>query len=177
MQLDKKLALRALSLLDEKIVAARLPYVRITVGGGGALLLAHNFPGKTNDVDGITTNIKFEEIKGLAEAVGKELKIDHDWLNPYFSAFTFYLPSDAKNRLSVIYNGKGLIVEALGAEDILIMKLMAGRAKDRAHIKHLITGGADLSIVENRLQELKEGKTYSSQAADALDLLDEEMDE
>lgn len=177
MQMDKELAQKALSLLDQKIFDAGMDYVRITVGGGGAMMLAHNFPGKTNDVDGVTTKGSFEEIKALAEQVGDELKIDHDWLNPHFSAFTFYLPADAKSRYTVIFNGKKLVVEALGAEDVLIMKLMAGRAKDLAHIRHLLKCKLDLKIVENRLQELKNNSPYAKSAQKALDLLDDELEE
>src|SRR5437868_14441816 len=136
MELDKSLALKALKHLDQALLDNDLPSTRMTVGGGASMLLAHGFPGKTNDVDAVPTKgAAFEEIKALAEKIAKELSLAHDWLNPHYQAFTVYLPSDAKDRTTVIYNGKRLIVEALGPEDVLIMKLMAGRSKDRAHIK------------------------------------------
>lgn len=177
MDLDKDLDLKALFLLDEAIGKKKLPLVKLVIGGGASMLLAHGFPGKTYDVDAIPTNLHFDEIKDLAEDVSKILKIGHDWLNPYFQAYTIYLPSDSKKRMSVIYSGKHLIVESLGIEDVLIMKLMAGRSKDRAHIKHLLKMNPHLPIVEDRLHELKSKNLYSKLVNKALDLLDEELSE
>ncbi len=143
------------------------------------MLLAHNFPGKTNDVDAVPSNgVEFNLIKDLAEEIAKELGIAHDWLNPYFGAFTVYLPPDAKNRMKVIYSGQNLCVDALGAEDVLIMKLMAGRAKDRAHIRHLINKNkADIKVVERALEALKDKNMFRDLAEKALDLLDEELED
>lgn len=179
MDLDKKLALKALEHLDVAIVGSGLPLTRMMAGGGASMLLAHGFPGKTNDVDAVPTRgAAFDEIKGLIERVAKELGIAHDWLNPHFQAFTIYLPSDAKDRTIMIYNGQKLIVESLGAEDVLIMKLMAGRSKDRAHIKHLLRKkDLNLSIVESRLEALKELNLYKKEASRALELLDEEIEQ
>jgi hypothetical protein len=179
MKLDKDLALKALKMLDEAIFKKGLPFVRMTAGGGASMLLAYGFPGKTSDVDAVPSNgADFNEIKILAEEVAKKLGIEHDWLNPYFQTFTIYLPADAKDRMKLIYSGKHLVVESLGPEDVLIMKLMAGRSKDRAHIKHLIKKvGVHISIVENRLQELKDQGLYKKLAENALDLLDEEIEE
>lgn len=179
MDLDKELALKALQCLDQALEKNGLPYTRMTVGGGASMLLAHGFPGKTNDVDAVPTKgAAFEEIKSLAEEIAKELGIAHDWLNPYYQTFTVYLPADAKDRTTVIYNGRSLVVESLGPEDVLIMKLMAGRSKDRAHIKHLLRKSKmDLSVVENRLQALKDQNLYKKEAIKALDLLDEETDQ
>jgi hypothetical protein len=172
MNMDKILALKALKLLDEAITENHLPLVKLVVGGGTSMLLAHGFPGKTNDVAAAPISAtNFEDLKVLAEKVAKILKLDHDWLNPYFQAYTIYLPADAKNRYARIYDGKNLIVEALGAEDVLIMKLMAGRAKDHAHIRHLLKMELTLKIVEQRLEELK--KLYPKESQKALDLLDE----
>ncbi len=174
MNLDKALALKALKMLDEAIQRKPLPLVKLVVGGGASMLLAHGFPGKTTDVDAIPTNAKFEDIKILAEKIAQALNIDHDWLNPHFQTYTIYLPPDAMTRVQRVYSGKNLVVDALGAEDILIMKLMAGRSKDRSHIKHLLKMNPDLSIVEERLHELKEKNIYAKLAVQALDLLEEE---
>ena len=175
MKLDKDLAITALKMLDIEIGNSGLPVVHLVTGGGASMLLAHGFGGKTNDIDGVPTNISFDDIKVLTEKIARVLQIDHDWLNPHFQTFTIYLPADSRDRMIKIYEGPHLVVESLGAEDILIMKLMAGRAKDRAHIKHLIKRGAQISIVENRLQELKEKNLYAALAEKALDLLDEEL--
>nr|BFD64957.1 hypothetical protein BdHM001_36380 [Bdellovibrio sp. HM001] len=135
------------------------------------MLLAHEFPGSTNDVDAVPVNASFDEIKAIAEEIAKVLKIDHDWLNPHFQSFTIYLPSNATSRMTRVYSGRRLVVDSLGAEDILIMKLMAGRSKDYAHIVHLIRRGVDMSVVEDRLNELVESNMYKDLAEKALDLL------
>lgn len=173
MSMDKDLALRALKMLDKAVGEAQMPVVKMVTGGGSAMLLAYDFPGRTNDVDAIPTNANFDDIKLLAEEVAKSLNIEHDWLNPYFQSFTVYLPNDAKSRMIKIYNGKNLIVESLGPEDILIMKLMAGRAKDLAHTKYLLKRGVKLKVVEDRLYELRDKKLYAALAEKALNLLDE----
>lgn len=177
MELDKELALKALKMLDEALEEAGFSLVKMIAGGGASMLLAYGFPGKTNDIDAITTNANFDEIKILAETIAKNLGIDHDWLNPHFQSFTIYLPEDSKSRMKRIYNGSHLIVESLGPEDILIMKLMAGRAKDRSHIKYLLKMSLDISVVENRLHELQDKNLYAKLARQALDLLDEETDQ
>jgi len=177
MSMDKDTAIKALKLLDEEIAKAGLQKVRLVMGGGAAMVIAYGFPGKTADVDAITTNSDFDTIKALAEKVATKLKIDHDWLNPYYGTYIIYLPSDATSRMENVYNGKFLQVDALSATDVLIMKLMAGRGKDMAHIKHLLKGKVNLKIVENRLSELKKKGLYTKEVEKALDLLDEMTDE
>ncbi|MGZ3806411.1 MAG: DUF6036 family nucleotidyltransferase [Pseudobdellovibrionaceae bacterium] len=169
--MNKALALKALQSLDEKLANSSLPKITLTVGGGGAMILKHDYSGATVDIDAVPSNIDFEELKPFMEKVAKELKIAPDWLNPYYQAFTVYLPKDSKNRMSDIYVGNKLLVKSLGPEEILIMKLMAGRAKDMAHIKHLLKMKIDLSIVENRLEELT--ALFPKIAKKALDLLDD----
>lgn len=171
MNMNKSLALKALKSLDEKLADSPLPKVTLTVGGGGAMILKHDYSGSTVDIDAVPSNVDFEELKPFMAEVAKELKIAPDWLNPYYQAFTIYLPKDSKNRMSDIYVGKKLLVKSLGAEEVLIMKLMAGRAKDMSHIKHLLKMKIDISIVENRLQELK--TLFPKLADKALDLLDD----
>jgi len=171
MDLNKALALRALKTLDKKLTAARQEAVTLAVGGGGAMILEFGYAGSTLDIDAVPIGTEFDSLKKYLEAVAQELKITPDWLNPYYQAFTIYLPPAAASRMVVIYNGKSLIVKSLGAEDILIMKLMAGRAKDMGHLRHLLKLKINLSIVEHRLEELK--KLYPKLAKNALILLDD----
>jgi hypothetical protein len=177
MDLDRELTLKAFQMLDMAIGKRALPMIKLVTGGGASMLLAYGFPGKTTDVDAVPTNGSFEDIKQIAEEVAKALNINHDWLNPHFQAFTIYLPKDSRQRLKRIYSGDHLIVDSLGVEDILIMKLMAGRAKDRPHIRHILKMKPNLAIVENRLQEMKDRNLYAKLATQALDLLDEETSE
>lgn len=172
MELDKALALKALSLLDKKIHQSGVKEVILVIGGGGAMLLQHNYlHGTTYDIDAVPLNYNFEDLKPFMEEVAHDLKIAPDWLNPYYQSFTIYLPSDAKSRMQTTFEGKSLKVKSLGAEEILIMKLMAGRSKDLPHIKHLLKFSPNLSIVENRLEELI--NLFPKEAKRALNLLDD----
>lgn len=171
MEMDKALALKALKLLDSKIAQAGIKKVTLTIGGGGSMILQHHYNGGTVDIDAVPLEIDMESLKPFVESVARELGISPDWINPYYQAFTIYLPEDSRNRMSVTFKGERLIVQSLGVEDILIMKLMAGRAKDKPHIMHLLKLSPDLKIVENRLEELT--KMYPELAQRALDLFDD----
>lgn len=171
MEMDKQLALNALKKLDAKMAAANTGKVILVIGGGGSMILQHGYDGGTVDIDAAPVNIDFEELKPYMLEVSKELGIAADWLNPYYQAFTVYLPKDTKSRMGVTYSGVVLTVKSLGAEDVLIMKLMAGRAKDMGHIKHLLRMKIDIRIVEKRLEELL--KLFPKEAEKALDRLDD----
>ena len=85
------------------------------------------------------------------------------------------MPLEASIRMEEVFSGKCLTVKSLGAEDIIIMKLMAGRNKDRPHIVHLKKQKLNLSIIENRLEELL--KIHPAEAQKALDWFDEIFNE
>lgn len=140
------------------------------------MVLQYNYMGKTVDIDAVPTNSEVaEDLKVLSEEVAKELKLNNDWLNSYFQSFTVYLPADAMSRVVNTYAGTSLTVNSLAIEDLLIMKLMAGRAKDLSHIRFLMKLSPNLKIVEKRLEELK--FVYPKEAQKALDRLDDILDE
>jgi hypothetical protein len=170
MDMNKELALEALKLLDQKMLLANEPRTTLIIGGGGSMILNFNYHGATIDIDAVPLNSEFEDLKPYMAEVAQELKIAADWLNPYYQAFTHYLPRDAKVRMKSVFNGDVLEVKSLGAEDIMIMKLMAGRAKDFSHIQFLLKMKIDLKIVDHRLTELL--KIHPILAQKALDSLD-----
>ena len=113
--------------LDDLLV---LP-LRLIIGGGGAMLLAHEFPLATNDVDGVpAVGGASGGLPTLVERIAEELGLAHDWLNPYFSTFMHVLPSDYEKRLVTVFQADRLRVDALSKNDLLIMKCFAGRPKD-----------------------------------------------
>jgi len=174
MDLTKESALSALKRLDDLMASEGLAPMSIAIGGGGAMVLAFDFPGVTKDIDAapvsMSPNMNFESIKKFVPVIAKELNLAGDWLNPYFQTFTHYLPNDAKSRLKEVFKGHVLRACALGAEDIVIMKLMAGRAKDLTHIRFLLKNEKlEFDVIENRLEELQE--IYPKEAGKALDLL------
>jgi hypothetical protein len=120
------------------------------------MLLGHGIPLSTHDVDGLPLDSKISAAKFdvIAKEVAKDLGISAQWYNDYFNSFTYTLPADFRDRLKEVYRGKKLVVKVLGAEDLLIMKCMAGREKDIGHARALIRRGANLQMVERHLEEL-----------------------
>lgn len=159
--------LKALSALDRLLPKK----TTLMIGGGGAMLLAHRFPLATSDVDAVPQGLSSDELKPYIESVAKSLGLPGDWLNPWFSSFTFVLPVDYESRLIEVLSGKNLVVRALGREDLLIMKCFAHRKKDVAHARALVRAGADLDVVYERIEELERKKIPD--AADARTFLDE----
>src|SRR5712692_1512275 len=147
--LDAKRMRRALELLD----AAMHKPARLVVGGGAAMVLAYDHPLATQDIDAFAARggLRIAELDALAKQVALELDIEPDWLNAHFETFTGVLPADYATRLRSVYRGRQLEVEALGPEDLLIMKCFAGRDKDRPHARKLIELASDLELVDRQL--------------------------
>ena len=175
--LTKEVMLAALKALDQKLSKAEIP-ISLIMGGGGAMILAHHFPKGTTDIDAIPKGQSPEVLDPFVKQVAKELAIEPDWLNPYFSTFSITLPTDYSTRLIEVFNGKSLTVQALGKEEMLIMKCFAHRAKDIPHARALIQGKVNLDLVEKRLDELQSKKMPGSQQAiDFLQMLLDELDD
>ncbi len=129
--------------------------VRLIAGGGGAMVLAHSFPMATSDLDALPTNIDGSEFDVYVKQVALDLDLSADWMNPYFSTFSHVLPLDYEKRLIRVFDSPTLVMDALGQTDLLVMKCFAHRPKDISHAKALIRRGADLKIVEDRIEALK----------------------
>ena len=138
------------------------------VAGGAAMLLAYGLTEATHDVDAVTFKgfAKIEDIKPQIQSVAKEMGIAGDWINPHFGGFSFVLPENYASRLREVFKGKTLEVWVLGPEDLLIMKLHAGRPKDDSHIRRLLkTQALNLQLVESHLEDLIERGINGSQEA------------
>lgn len=161
MNLNKEIMLKALMALEKKLPKK----LNLIVGGGGALLLTDIFPLTTTDIDAIPQGMSLDEVGTLVKEVALELSIPGDWLNPWFSSFTHVLPDDFRDRLVSVYKGPSLTVDALGCDDILIMKCYAHREKDVSHARALIRKGANIDSVADRILYLKKKKIPQSDAA------------
>ena len=162
---------KALKTLDSKLKSP----VRLIIGGGGAMILAHHFPLATSDIDGIPgVGMSAEELDVYVKKVAHELGIPNDWLNPYYVTFTHVLPRDYNLRLKSVFTFSNLTVEALSKEDLLIMKCFAGRFKDQPHVKALIRAGADVKFAEKHIESLRAKGIPGAEKA--LDFLDEILD-
>lgn len=145
--------------------------VSLVVGGGTAMLLAHGMSVRTTDVDAYPRDASFDRIQPAIRTVARRLGLAPDWVNPHFETFAHVLPPDYGRRLRPVFEGERLTVEALGVEDLLVMKCFAGREKDVGHARALLRRGPDLGLVERRIQELVERRVKGAQ--EALDFLDD----
>jgi hypothetical protein len=148
--------------------------VTLIVGGGGAMLMAHDFPLATSDIDAVPRGLSSDELAPLIEQVAHDLGLPTDWLNPWYQSFTYVLAADYANRLVNVYSGQHLSAEALGKEDLLLMKCFAHRQKDIAHARALVRAGADLDRVFGRIEELEKRKL--PEAKKAKDFLEDVLD-
>lgn len=135
------------------------------------MILAHQFPLATSDIDAVPRGIDFSEIDALVKKVALDLGLPADWMNPYFSTFSYTLPEDYSKRLIPAFEGNFLTVLALGKEEMLIMKCFAHRPKDIGHGRQLVRLGADLKMVEKQIEWLQEKGI--KEADRALDFFDE----
>ena len=170
-KLNKELMLRALSELSVLLIEP----MTLIVGGGGAMVMAYDFPLATTDLDAIPKNSSLLDIEKSIKRVATNLGITPDWLNPYFSAFTYVLPLDYSSRLRIVFKNEKLLVQSLGPEDLLLMKCFARRAKDLGHIRSLLKLNPDLKIVFTQLESLVQKKIKG--ASEALAFLDEFLDQ
>jgi len=150
--MKKNIMREAFEALDGKLPTP----VTMLIGGGAAMLLAHDIPLITMDVDGLplTSQLSPSELDPLIKEVAKELGISPHWYNDYFNTFTHTLPKDFRDRLKNVFLGKKLTVAALGLDDLLIMKCFAGREKDIGHARALIRKGANVDAVEAHIETL-----------------------
>jgi len=150
---------------------------RLIVGGGAAMLLAYDYPLSTHDVDAFPAKggLSPGEIGAAARAVAGKLGLPSDWLNGHFTSFAHVLSRDYGSRLVPVYRGERLSVEALGAEDLLLMKCFSGRDKDRPHLLRLMRIARDPGLVERRLGELADKRVPGTERA--ADLYDDLRDE
>lgn len=145
--------------------------VTLIVGGGTAMLLAHGIPVRTTDVDAYPKGMSVEELDPFIKRVGRERGLSGDWINPHYATFAHVLPADYGARLRDVFSGERLRVQALGAEDLLVMKCFAGREKDVGHARRLLRLVKDLGPVEARIEELVKRRVPG--AAEAMDFLDD----
>lgn len=176
MSLTAEIMKKALKKLDE-MIGAQGPAVELVIGGGGAMLLAYEFPIVTADIDGVPRGMTPDELDPFVKQVALDMNIAGDWLNPYYSTFTYVLPGDFRTRLQKVFQGQKLTVMALGREDLLLMKCFAHRAKDVPHARALLKQGAQVELVEKQIELLKKkGIPGTELAADFLDDLLDDME-
>lgn len=172
--LDEPRMREALGRLDARLDGD----ARLVIGGGAAMVLAYDHPMATQDVDAFTARggLRMSDLDAAVKEVAAEMNIEPDWLNPHFETFTGVLPQDYASRLRRVFAGRHLVVDALGPEDLLVMKCFAARDKDLPHARRLLRIATQLDIVDRHLSDLAERRYPRAElAADYFDdLRDEE---
>lgn len=166
--------LEAFRVLDARLAGP----TRLVIGGGAAMVLAYGHPLATQDVDAFTARggLTMSELDAAAKETARDLDIEPDWLNPHFETYTHVLPRDYSARLRQVFRGERLEVDALGPEDLLVMKCFAGRDKDLPHARALMRApGLDVEIIDRHLSAL--GERGHRGAAAAADFFDDLRDE
>jgi hypothetical protein len=155
MSLSKKIILNVLKELDH-IVPEK---VNLLIGGGAALICQDIPITATKDIDAIPfkSRLNINDLSPYILKISEKFNLPKDLINDYFYTFSYSLPDDYGNRLIEIYKGKKIAAYAISCIDLLIMKFMAHRDKDREHIVTIIKlTKPDLSFVEKHLIMLDE---------------------
>ena len=93
--------------------------------GGAALLLTHVHARATRDVDVLDPEIP-ARVEELARALARQLpELDEDWLNAGPCTLATCLEEGWRERLVPAYQGRALVLRALGRQDLLATKLFA----------------------------------------------------
>lgn len=117
--------------LAERDIRAHIYFV-----GGAAMVLAHGSARLTRDVDALAIDRR-EEVLDAARSVAEELGLARSWLNDAVRTAPWPTPRQVR-RTAIVYDSPHLVVTGASAEQLLAMKIRAGREADREDIALLI---------------------------------------
>lgn len=143
--------------LDKRLRVAGIAATVYVVGGAAISLHLPDADRRTQDIDGITTDDRVAEI---VAQMANELGLPEGWLNGAARPFLPPIPVDSLAPPS----SPGLRVQLASLEQLLAVKLAAGRARDQADIVAL--AGA-LQVDPDEAIQL----TLDTYGTDALELL------
>jgi hypothetical protein len=118
--------------LDQRLRVAGIAATVYVVGGAAISLHLPDTDRRTQDIDGITTD---DRVGPIVAQMADELGLPEGWLNGAARPFLPAIPADALTPPS----SPGLRVQLATLEQLLAMKLAAGRARDAADITALAT--------------------------------------
>ncbi len=111
--------------LDQRLRTAGIAATVYVVGGAAVSLHLPDSGRRTQDIDGIPTD---DRVAGIVAKMADELGLPEGWINGAARPFLPPIPADALTPPS----SPGLRVELASLEQLLAMKLAAGRARDQA---------------------------------------------
>lgn len=132
--LDRQALQRALDGLSRHL-AERDVRAHVYVVGGAAMVLAHGSARLTRDIDALAIDRR-DEVLAAAEEVADEHGLAPNWLNDAVRTAQWPTPRQM-GRTSVVYDSPHLVVTGASAEQLLAMKIRAGREDIELLIRRL----------------------------------------
>lgn len=161
MLLGKSQILDALGQLGSQLARP----TEILIVGGTAGLLTGEFDAShvTEDVDLIACRLPSdrEVVFDTAEQVGHTLSLPASWLSDFSGLFRWTLQDDWRERAIHVGTFDRLTVLAVGRLDLLAMKFLSHRIKDREHLDMMKPSDDELAWVTERVGRLHD--TYPTE--------------
>lgn len=122
--------------LDQELTAASEQRT-LVVCGGGALLAVDVISRTTRDIDVITPELD-PVLQKIAAEVGKRHGLEPGWLNNGPASLARDLQQGWRERTTLIYRGRSLVMESLGRRDLLATKLFAFCDRDEQDLEDIL---------------------------------------
>jgi hypothetical protein len=128
---------------------------RVLIGGSGALILGGELNRATTDCDVLYSQPDMGQLQSDIRTVAESCGLPSGWLNGSAQTYTEILPPDYKSRLHSLRPFGRLQVMVLHRQDVLVMKLYAGRPRDLADIAALAVTDTELEFARGQLARLR----------------------
>jgi hypothetical protein len=144
---DRSVLDRALARLGELVTTD----IRIVLAGGSALMYLPDFTRGTNDGDVIVATPKLSTISREILVVADEMRLPQTWLNDGAKAWAGLLPHDYESRTERVGHHGRLVVDRLGRQDLILLKLAGTRPKDQDDLRDLAPTSGEIAFVRAHL--------------------------
>ena len=128
---------------------------RVLIGGAGALILRGELSRATTDCDVLHAHPDMGQLQSDIRTVAESCGLPSGWLNGSAQTYAEILPPDYESRLHSLPRFGRLQVMVLHRQDVLVMKLYAGRPRDLADIAALAPTDTELQFARNQLKRLR----------------------
>jgi hypothetical protein len=150
-ELDKKRLSEAFAALGGQL---REP-TQLLIGGAGALILRGELQRATTDCDVLRSRPDIGRLQSAIHAVAVRCGLVGGWLNGSAQTYAEIVPPDFESRVHSMPAFDRLQVLILDRQDVMVMKLFAGRPRDLADIAALAPTTSELQFARRELLRLK----------------------
>ncbi len=148
--LDKRRLVEAFAALGALLHSS----TQILIGGAGALVLRGELTRATTDCGVLRSQPDMGRLQNDIRAVADRCGLVPGWLNGSAQTYADILPPDYESRLHSLPPFGRLQVMVLHRQDVLVMKLFAGRPRDLADIAVLTPTPTELEFARGELPRL-----------------------